>query len=45
MSNITEERTGIDTNYYTTVGADEILHSLGFEFPIGMIKDLYKLHA
>jgi hypothetical protein len=45
MFDITEERTRIDTNYHTAVGADEILHSLSFEFPIGTFKDFYELHA
>ena len=42
---ITEERARIDTNHHTAVGADEILHSLSFEFPIGTIKDFYELHV
>ncbi len=33
MFNITEERTGIDTNYHTALGADVILHSVSIEFP------------
>jgi hypothetical protein len=45
MFNITGERTRVDTNYQTAVGADEILHSLGFEFPIGTIEDFYELYA
>ena len=40
-----EERTRIDTNNHAAVGADEILHSLSFEFPIGTIKDFYELHV
>ena len=44
LFHITEERTRIDTNDHTAVRADEILHFLSFEFPIGVIKDFYKLH-
>lgn len=41
MFDITEERACIDTNYHTALGADEILHSLSFEFPFGTIQDFY----
>ena len=44
LFNITEERTRVDTNYHTAVGADEILQFLSFVFPFGTIKDFYKLH-